>query len=911
MQVLNMYLYDIVMTSTTATFADTECIHIPVDATTTPIATVANCDIDDSGKVCGVAGGDAKLFETSDNSLVFKLPQDTIKTIRDESGVIDTSYTIKRVFENVAFAGGVASIATAGSTETFKGSGVLSDGNKKEFYTTTVKTAGTSGLAVGEQVAFDGAGQTITVNAPSNTTITFNDNTGSSSFTADIIATINVDSKQEKVKTLVKSHNLAVASPNTTNLSFDNLAISDIYKLHAIYDSGDPAVDPTLPTLTCDSNNLGLSAGEIITGASSGATGIVVDGDSSLTEITYIPVLGTFIAEDITGSDTGYTRIVTTVGTGSTNITSRYELDNGQRDNWYDHGRVKLKAGETAPTGRIAIIFDNFTHAGNGYLSADSYTAAVGYDNVPKYTSPVTGDEVELRDCVDFRPRRQDGATAVQNIEIPVPNTNWSADYSYYLPRVDNVYLSREKIFGVNEGIPSLDEIQAPRLNGTMNLYSIHIPAYTFKAKDVMSLYIENKRYTMRDIGKLEKRLSNVEYYTSLSLLEKEAEALVIKDTAGLDRFKNGILVDGFNGHSIGNILSADYKCSIDFDQKVLRPPFQSNITDLAYMVAPDSVGVQKTGDLISLPWSAKEFISQPTASKSVNINPFAVLAWIGNVELDPPNDNWIDTTTRPDVIVNLQGENDGWAALVGLGFGSQFNDWETINGTGRETVLASSTGRAGRAIVQTQTVRNEVLQTRTGIRNEITGTDTVRNSIGARVVDVSIIPFIRARNVTISVTGMKPNTRIYPFFDSENVSIYCTPSGGSIGDAIYTDDSGSVTNLVFAIPNSDTMRFRTGERQFLLVDNTQGDLVTASTYAEVTYQAQGLLQTQENVIVSTRVPRVQSFGMGSATDFRTTSNTFTRSNVIGWVDPLAETFLVDQTLYPDGIFICDIDLLC
>ena len=104
-------------------------------------------------------------------------------------------------------------------------------------------------------------------------------------------------------------------------------------------------------------------------------------------------------------------------------------------------------------------------------------------------------------------------------------------------------------------------------------------------------------------------------------------------------------------------------------------------------------------------------------------------------------------------------------------------------------------------------------------------------------------------------------------------------------------------------------MRFRTGERQFLLVDNTQGDLVTASTYAEVTYQAQGLLQTQENVIVSTRVPRVQSFGMGSATDFRTTSNTFTRSNVIGWVDPLAETFLVDQTLYPDGIFICDIDL--
>ncbi len=908
-QVLNMYLYDIVMTSTTATFADTECIHVPVDALTTPVATIANCDIDDSGKMGGVVGGDTKLFETSDNSLVFKLPQKTIKTIRDDSGVIDTSYTIKRVFENVAFAGGVASIATAGSTETFKGSGILSDSNKKEFYTTTVKTVGTSGLTVGEQVAFDGGGQTITVNAPSNTTITFNDNTGSNSFTADIIATINIDSKQEKVKTLVKSHTLSVASPNTTNLNFDDLAISDIYKMHGIFDSGDPAVDATLPTLTCASDNLGLSVGEIITGASSGATGIVIDGDSSLTEITYIPLLGTIVAEDITGGETGYTRTVQSVSAGDTNVMSRYELDNGQRDNWYDHGRVKLKADEAAPTGRITIVFDYFTHAGNGYLSADSYTAAVGYDNVPKYTSPVTGDEVELRDCVDFRPRRQDGATSVQNIEIPFPNTNWSADYSYYLPRVDNVYLSREKLFGVSEGVPSLHEIPPPRLNGTMNLYSIHIPAYTFKAKDVMSLYIENRRYTMRDIGRLEKRLSNVEYYTSLSLLEKEAESLVIKDTAGLDRFKNGILVDGFNGHSIGNILSADYKCSIDFDQKVLRPPFQSNITDLSYMVAPASIGVQKTGDLITLPWTAKEFISQPTASKSVNINPFAVLAWIGVIDLEPPNDNWIDTTTRPDVIVNLQGENDGWAALVGLGFGTQFNDWETINGTGRETVLASSTAMSGRAVVQTQTVLNTTLETRTGIRNEITGTDTVRNSIGDRVVDVSIIPFIRARDITVSVTGMKPNTRIYPFFDSEDVATYCTPSGGSIGDAIYTDDSGLVTNLTFSIPNSDTLRFRTGERQFLLVDNTQGDLVTASTYSEVTYQAQGLLQTQENVIVSTRVPRVQQFGMGSATDFRTQSNTFTRSNVIGWVDPLAETFLVDQALYPDGIFISDVDL--
>jgi hypothetical protein len=53
----------------------------------------------------------------------------------------------------------------------------------------------------------------------------------------------------------------------------------------------------------------------------------------------------------------------------------------------------------------------------------------------------------------------------------------------------------------------------------------------------------------MRDIGKLEKRIDNIEYYTTLNLLEKQAKELVILDTAGLTRFKNGILVDSFTGH--------------------------------------------------------------------------------------------------------------------------------------------------------------------------------------------------------------------------------------------------------------------------------------------------------------------------------------------------------------------------
>ena len=47
--------------------------------------------------------------------------------------------------------------------------------------------------------------------------------------------------------------------------------------------------------------------------------------------------------------------------TGSdTDITSRFELDTGQRDNFYDIGRIKLKPGAFVPTGQLLVDFDFF-----------------------------------------------------------------------------------------------------------------------------------------------------------------------------------------------------------------------------------------------------------------------------------------------------------------------------------------------------------------------------------------------------------------------------------------------------------------------------------------------------------------------------------------------------------------------
>ncbi len=920
--VYKLYIYDIVITS--SGFSAVDSFFIPVNATTTPVVERSSCDIDNTGRVGGTGSGSTRIFESTDNSLVFKLSQDVIKTVRDDAGVIDTSFKTRRVYENAVFASGQSTISTTGSTETFFGTGILSDTNKSEGYLITVKTVGTSAYTVGQVLTMTGANQTATVNAPGNTSITFVEGTASN-FTADIIATVNLDSKQEKVKTLVNATTKIITTPNTTNSSYDSLDISDIYKLHAVYDSGDLGSEPIIPSLNLESPDANaLTIGETITGSISNATGKIVTSVGGASSLQYIPLSGSFVvSEVVTGSLSGFTKTISLVVAGSSNVTSKYELDDGQRDNFYDHGRIKLKTGQVAPTGKIEVIFDYFSHSGNGYLSVDSYTAAIGYGDIGTFTSPITGDAFPLRDCVDFRPRRANGTTTIENIELPVPNTNWSADYSYYLPRTDTIYLSRlgttaretlaEDVFGNNEGVPSLRAAAPPRLDGTMDLYFLRIPAYTFKPSDVHVEYIENKRYTMRDISKLEKRLSNVEYYTSLSLLERETESLVIKDANGLDRFKNGIMVDEFSGHAVGDVFSPDYKCSIDFQERFLRPPFTQNLTDIDFDSA-NSTSITRTGDLISMPYTSETYIDQPLASKFINVNPFAVVAWIGIVELSPPNDNWVATDTRPEVVINLNGENDGWEQMVGFGFESQFNSWETIStgrtlrsrtrGTTEDERRGAGAGRALRRQTETLAFQQGNIE-----RAEITGTEAVRNEIGDRVTDVSIIPFIRPRDITVTVAGMKPMTQVYPFFDGEPISAYCTPSGGNLGDPVYTDDSGAITGLVFSLPNTDTLRFRVGDKQFLLLDNAAGDLVLAGTRGEVIYQASGLLQQRENVVISTRVPTIERRTTREARVSINTTVDFFNPPPPPPRDPLAETFFVDGTIYPNGLFLSSLDL--
>ena len=96
---------------------------------------------------------------------------------------------------------------------------------------------------------------------------------------------------------------------------------------------------------------------------------------------------------------------------------------------------------------------------------------------------------------------------------------------SFYNQQTGKLILSKDGILKFVEGeaspvVQAFPEVPAENLS----LYNIVLGANTLSDSDVIVQFIENKRFTMKDIGVLENRLSNLEEVASLSLLETATE---------------------------------------------------------------------------------------------------------------------------------------------------------------------------------------------------------------------------------------------------------------------------------------------------------------------------------------------------------------------------------------------------
>ena len=522
-------------------------------------------------------------------------------------------------------------------------------------------------------------------------------------------------------------------------------------------------------------------------------------------------------------------------GTYSIDISDRYSLDDGQRSTHYDIGKLNLLPSFAAPSGSVQVIFEYFTHSTGDYFTVNSYPSSVQYSNIPYFNN------VPLRDVIDFRPRIADTGTAFTGSGSSTSlllkrGIDILTDFSYYLPRKDKIAIDFAGKFYDLEGIPSLNAKYPMDQALGMTLYSLDIEPFTFNPASVKYVMTDNKRYTMRDIGKLDKRIDNLEYYTSLSLLEQETSAISLRDENGLDRFKNGFIVDGFSGHNTGNIFDPDYLCSIDMERGELRPFFNMDNVNLIESASNDTQRLasnyQATGALITLPIAArKKLVEQQYASRIENINPFAIFTFLGSMNIIPSTDEWFEVDRRPDIIQNVEGNFNTIASLAEKAgvLGSVWNAWQT-QWTG--TPYVSSTTQVnynahsdqmqtivdGRVVysgqrdagnfgsttrndgfkmdagtvahylaaegqnsgygrnITLQTVATQVGQSRSGVKTTIVA-KIDHETVDDRVVSTAILPYCRERNILVQAKGLKPNTKFNLFFDGIDLNETCTAS--------------------------------------------------------------------------------------------------------------------------------------
>lgn len=592
-------------------------------------------------------------------------------------------------------------------------------------------------------------------------------------------------------------------------------------------------------------------------------------------------------------------------------LTNYFRFDNGQRDNFYDTGRLVLKSTFSAPTGNVFARFRYFQHGAGDFFAATSYdsaTTGLSYGEIPTHTL-ANGTIVNLRDVLDFRPRIGDLGTtfdsATASVRLLPKNGNIvRADVNYYLPRYDKLIVDEVGNVSIITGEPSLSPTYPETPANTLELYKIRLNANTVNDSDLSITAIDHKRFTMADIGKLEKRIDRLEEYTTLSLLELETSTWAVVDSTGISRTKAGFLADGFADHFFSDTLSQEYRASIDPTAKVVRPSVVSENIRLKYDSSLSSNVILK-GDNVYLSYAESDYIQQTFVSGTENINPFAVVFNRGLLELSPASDEWKETQYLAPRVIDGGTRLDTRQAR-------NFNEWQwqwqgrTGNLTG--TRIGTTSTRSGRTTTTTVT--------------RVVSDETIREVVGDRIVDIAVIPFMRSRKIAFKASGLKPFQRYWPFFDGVDVSNWCreenftrfattsTDYGNTQRNAtqhpetssiLETDSNGTITGSFF-IPSTNSIRFRTGSRQFLLNNVSSANEANGTSTANRVFVANGVLETRQRDIVSTRVITIQSTTTTRTEPRDDDGPELTRAerDALGW-DPLAQTFVVDTE---EGVFL-------
>jgi hypothetical protein len=368
------------------------------------------------------------------------------------------------------------------------------------------------------------------------------------------------------------------------------------------------------------------------------------------------------------------------------------------------------------------------------------------------------------------------------------------------------------------------------------------------------------KGYTMKEISALEARIKNIEYYTVLNALALDTQTTsVINTGTQLERFKNGIFADPFNDSSISRVEDAEFNMAVSSSKSIARPNVNQVFPGFALDTA-SSTNIQSSGKILTLDYTNVNIGGNPYASIYRN-SAETFYSFRGALSLFPSYDGTnVGINAAPQTIsVDVAG---GFVAAAAAG---SFQDIDTLQGS---PAIVSEAGL-------TNYWNSTVSQTITDISVQ---TQTITQDVGQYVTNVSQLEYMSTKTIAIIGKGLRPNTKVYAYFDSKTVSAYCAPATpasayalsngslnpatlasintlpnpavilsqtGALGSQLTTNSLGEVYLLFFLPANT----FRAGERTFIINDTDDATAASAITSsAEGVYKSSALSVTTQQV---------------------------------------------------------------
>ena len=624
----------------------------------------------------------------------------------------------------------------------------------------------------------------------------------------------------------------------------------DVNKILGVFESTDTA-SPSAPKMTLVSLNgpsgktSDLVIGEQIQGSNSTAIATYAEKLTD-SQITFIIENETAFEEGevVTFKESKIQGVVSVIDNPSRNISGNFTYNKGQRPTFYDYGFLIRRSNAKAPTKSLKVYFSNgyYESTDEGDITTKNSYNTWDYSRDVPY---INGERVT--DTIDIRPRVGD-YTVVENARSPLEFYGRSFDatgnsaknilasdesittnFSHYVGRIDRIFLSKDGRFQVQYGDPSEKRDRPPAVDDAIEIASIELAPYLFDTEKGSSLdFMKYKRYRMKDIKDLEDRIKNLEYYTSLSLLETETSNMFIPDADGLNQFKSGFFVDNFTGLKTQE-SAFKIRNSVDPTNKEMRAQHYTTSIDLQVgpvegvsatadpsFETPEGTNIRRGENVVTLDYTEKEWLSQQFATRTESVTPFLVSFWQATLKLTPSSDTWTDTARIKAKIIKQEGNFAGtmaqameqfgvdpqtgmapiqWGAWETTWTGQEFSDrkvqrQETATGAEKEEIIKAGWINGGGGVNHSQMVSQTTTTTYEDTIRDTFATGTSRRngtrkvvteqwdneSFGDKVVNRDSIMIMRSRNVEFRVTKCKPLTQLYAFFDGVAVTKYCTP---------------------------------------------------------------------------------------------------------------------------------------